>query len=1729
MKKISTNIFRKIDYDSIPESSRPDRYEMAFNAVKRSTDGKAIGLVNEGSTFSPLLIPGKISGSVYVEARNWLVVLLNTGELGYYDTKQEKYNRIYDLNDLAKNGKNECTGSSETYSCSFNISDCEEVPLDYNFWNQCNELHIVFSYNCVFYTVNIDELLNPERAKKVTCRDIKTFKCECVPTVRPVNVEGGGGAGLRNGKYRFCIRLRNKDGHPSNFFNISKEVFVGGDKNIPGEISNEFINIWISGLSCHYSAIELVVIKSIGSGASSEIIDRIDYGGGAITYEYRGDTGREIAVPIAEITTRKVNYLDGRIVKIFDGRAFYAQIKNFHNIHIQRVANQATVGLDVYKVPAEIAHHYPGLQPGERYIFGIVGQMCDGTETAVGVLSDIGLLEQRGGGGDASSPPPVDPGNPGGGLEQRTDEEDTNRVIVIAPGASVPICTRDISKVTRTDNGTPVGGESEISYQPGETGCNFGCISFVLTNTSAGEISVDYSSKCTEDPPEPGNGSSGSNGNITFDNSRSDEYVSYKDLPVDNKRTQEDGYYTDGCVTGNTACEPLGKAMSDSLKAIADALPEDSNEYGGEGDDCIECGDGDKPTGFLSAVKKFMAMTLFGPWSVGNSKNRKNKKGSRTANGLKNVMQNFLKEAEEEEVHMPYRTKVNVNSSKETNGGDELEVRADGDIGGQWDNINIYKVGSLEPKWVDSEATYPMTLNCSGGYVYGGLAGRKIRLLEVPLIKHFESPTVGSKSSKLLGVDEQSGYVFLVGLSVRSVLLDDFSGKPYCDNQPWKVVMMPRDSSNSRVLGFGMAIHTFRGDHNGRAHAVPKHGVNSRELLDRHIQRNGDDHEHEGESHNEKYIYTYLSPDTMFASIPLTATHFLKLGDLRGDGWRHGMYAEATKRVGFFERAADQKGTRQTVNMHRMDFAPGQPIKILGISKAKGDRLITPPRGISMPLLNIARESSVYFELESSIGTPEDESFIADGLTHSGLIYGAEAPCGYLIREMPRQYGSLVGAKYVDVGLYATKGATSASGLVGDSFCGPVSVRRTSYISNRVGDRTFIPSPRRTQGFFRFLGFGDPTAPPESDDIRDPKNKANRYENMGLNEAVGATGIGSVYYPGVLKCLVWFWAQSRVNAHYRQRGDEKLGQVYGGNLGTLYLDSDTPKGTPWEDSWMNRYYKEILRESRFHSVLRPVIRLGVIIGLPIWFVTHGFAVFGNIDLFLGYWIRIAIFLIVWLIMFIWVLTVSRINRMMGLREQLNDIEGGADDENVRQWEDNYTKYSNEYNVGNSIGSSIGMTDPFNVCVCNKCSETDYSVYGGNPGVNNLIYYTPRQYQNTEINAFKSVLEGDYGEMQTHTSQLQKLVSMNNMLYAVTTDGWYRLSYNGNVNYRGVEYLLGNGMALGTPHRIMEGVREGVYGCIDPNSMIITPAGAVFVDGKANTINLMTGSEVKVLAEGVSMIMDNYLDFCSSASCRDQKGGGHWYALGYDPELNRILVTKNEASGGKSWTMSYDLEEGGWISAHGYQPMMYFWDRSKMFSVKDNRVWRHNSQKSKQMFYGQYSPFTVWFNTVKMDQSMEHALDFQVDNIELHTIAKKLSEGTRNRHFTFNLAGWGNSYQMTGLHLLDTEEYKCQGFKDIREQNFVERIRRASGRAIWRINAALKDRIKNVESPILKEEDCSFIRNFDHGNAVCKGGDGNGSPLSDYYLRQMYSLDDASLSDIELTLIRTIVYGNERQE
>ena len=1676
------NVFGRLDNDAVGEMAQHDTYEMALNAVKCGNKHKGFGLANEGSTKQVVTLPSNPIGAVYVEARDWYILLFESSEIGYFNTREETYTKIMELNSIRNDDKEPCgtrITKEGTLGCGFNFKGCEWVNIEYNFWNNCNELHVEFSHGCDYYTVNIDEILDPARRKAVVCSDLKTFKCDCIPTMRAIGLEGGG-AGLPNGVYRFACRLIDKDGHRTNFFNISNPVSVGSGKNKPGEISGQYVRLHVEGLNCRYGTMELAVIKKVGGTENAFLVEKIHYGTNGVAYEYRGDNGREVAIPIAEITTKKVNYLQGRALKLHDGRMFYYQIKNHKNLNVWRYSNSLSVTLPVYRVPASIAHKYSGLQPLERYLIGLTGQYCDGTETATAPITVQGL-ESRTGTDPADDDYNENP-NTGG-----TDGE--------------------------TEPGTGSGG--------GATG-----------------------------------GGSGGNGSVTFNNSGNDEYVSYKDAPTDDRILQTDSYYTSGCITGDGACEPDIKEHIEDTRENKDTLEEGEN-----GMDCVECGqeaaqnsydvivgtdgggegDGETPPCPDTGGRIVVPDIIYIQNSAGNpafrfiaiSQTEYNalaaecEGGGSGADGKSVVeqMDEWAKEAEDRPIWQPKRTEVSVTNGKNTTGGDNT-FKGDGTYAEQYDGISIYKVGEVDPKWVASGQLYPFTKNCSGDYIYGTLAGTPVMLMEVPPINYFDSNSVGVQSAKTMGVDETAGYVYMIGLKVSGlpgVLPVDETGKPMCEKQPWKISYIPRDAVNSRVLASGILIHTFAGEANGRDHAVPKHGVNSREYIDRYIEAGGDTFNHEGAAHAEN-LYTFHSPDTDLGKVPLVCNKFIRTHQLSGDGWRHGLYAESKKDVGFWGRQRDNRGCRESVNLHTASYAYAEA-NILGITYAKGDSVIDPPPGINLPLLNLNRESSVYLRLDDNIGNHVDQSFIADGLDHAGPVFSAMAAYGHLVRDMQMQYGSLVNARYADIGLYAKGNDRTVEGLVGDAHVGSFNVRRTSYISNRVGDRTFIPSPRHYPDILRRFGFGDPTEPPDSGDRRDPKNRANRYDQMGIVAAAGATGSGSVYYPGTLKCLVFFFCQSRVNTHYRQRGDDE-GEVHARNLGKLNLDSSVPIGGHWEDSWLNRFYREIHRESKFLSVLRPALRIFVLLGLPMLVLTGLVELNAIVDI--PFKIARLILYFATYLAIIFIVTPHNINRMMGLKDQLKDSQGGADDEDLMQWEDMYCEYNADYNKYSNLAPSIGMSDPYNVCDCDDCSEEHYYRPGGVPtqGINNLIWYSARQYMSTEINAFRDVLMGDYGEMQTNASQIQALKSLNNNLYAITTDGIYQVQYDGNVQNEGLDYLLGNGRALGTPMRYQEGIRQGWSGTVDPNSIEVTPYGMVYIDEKAKAINIFNGQGVETISDnGIYNLTQNFLSFCDSGDgCRDQKIKGAWYSIGYDPRLDRILITKKDGQGG--FTLSYDPIEKTWISAHSYIPNVYLWDRATMFSVYDGRVWKHNDSTSKQMIYGKYAPYGVWYHANSLKMTMEHAAAVQFTRVEFHTVADDIKNGTTGRNVTFNKYGANTSYQMTGVYLLDTAYYKCPGHKDIRDQKFVKELYNTTP-GLWR-NEALRDNTINKDGALVQSDKCDIFRWYT-SNASCNLGDGNKSHMADYYLRQMLLLDDPALSGTELKLLRAITYGFKKQK
>lgn len=117
----------------------------------------------------------------------------------------------------------------------------------------------------------------------------------------------------------------------------------------------------------------------------------------------------------------------------------------------------------------------------------------------------------------------------------------------------------------------------------------------------------------------------------------------------------------------------------------------------------------------------------------------------------------------------------------------------------------------------------------------------------------------------------------------------------------------------------------------------------------------------------------------------------------------------------------------------------------------------------------------------------------------------------------------------------------------------------------------------------------------------------------------------------------------------------------------------------------------------------------------------------------------------------------------------------------------------------------------------------------------------------------------------------------------------------------------------------------------------------------------------------------------------------------------------------SWTISYSLKTGAWVSWHSYLPNFYMNIPEKFYSwINGNdNIWKHNKRGHYQTFYGKLYPHIVEY------VSLANPLITKIwDYLRLQTEAKQFDEETNEyvdkRFITFNKAILHNSRQCSGM-------------------------------------------------------------------------------------------------------------------
>lgn len=1710
--------------DGLEYLSPKGSYVRALHAIYASRDATGFGLVNEEEREEVRQLTGTIKGYSHIEERNQTLFFV-------YNGRSEIWLFNHSNNDVQF-----VCADKEFGNCDWGFDGCELLYAEFKQFNECNELHAYWSSDCIFHVVNIDEMLNEKRKQAVIeandCTYFDVFVATCGPHISAISAKNGGST-LESGVVSFALQFEDNEGHVSNVFDVSQRVVIESENNIGGEPGTTSAKLRIDNLSKKWNNVIIYVIQTVNQITTIKKMPSASYGDSGFTFEYYGQPGE--IVDVSTITNKSKVWLRGQDLIQKDGRMFYYNIKNERNLNYQKYANQIIVEYVEFEVSLEqqLKYHFPSLLRGEVYAIAIVWKFLDGTyshayhipgqpsEGSSGTSTAAAQAPAGGGGGVGAS---------GSSSTQYCTDGDGNCVAC----SYCDNCSACTPTGEGTDGAVASGGDDSIDdrlpddYNPIKVGDL--------------DTANQYDRKRNPSTPEDRG-------------LESDKFEDAIKTNVGNITTDEqDIIDAAGCHDTLYGCDEAEEAFTEDLGDVFGSVQSNAELLAGMGKDDPDP-DVTNTTDLNEAASKLIEDAVTNREYVTQKKPVLNY----TASNETPTGEPSGGPEEDLQTEQVIFTQQGVGQTVlDVPSGTRGTIRGDNWVDGLGNPVTEER-----PRVVSRGRTIPWTSvvdnpdnkDCDGEYFY--IQGKTTHH-QIPWGS--DKPHFRSSQNGVVNKYQPDNYEFSkthvrpMGFKISNIQFpsQDELPKPLCPVSPFKIVYVKRTDSNKRIFAKGWLQGIFNGSVYGANYAIPRHGVNSFETVDRHIAAGADGNSRKG-THSDDPIYLFHSPDTDCdqSYLPITKIH-AELG-LLGSGWMHGHYAEGQKpRNPFKGKQVDQRGARLSNNLNHYTTA-GAEADILGFSFAPSDSIVSTPPGMDLPLLNRFRASSVYLQTSARMpGDERDKSFIGVALDHF-FPTECNAPYVALYREIPDQYGSLDGLKYIDLGLVATQvhaqGTMAIEGLCGDTWIGPYSKKLPSYVSNKKGDFFHPPakqngSPCRQRAWcdsgedvlFEYMGIDHyPTKLPKSGDVQDPKNYAGLHTVAGpcgiygkSKTAAEAASVGDsesdFYGPGVLKSLVTTIVESHVNPALMQTGSPELGQVYYPKLKSLHLDSDAPNKHPWENSWLNRIYAEIVQPSASQIALKTAIRTLINLIVPAALLDN----FTNIEAIIDAAATIGVsgmMMAFWVVAANTLFTDKRLNQLLRISECRRDEEGGDLDNVIKGFEDAYCRYNWDYSAVNDIQSYYAFPLPFNTCDCDSCSKLE---------TNNEIYYSPKQNLDSEIDSYRNVRMNNYNELPSDRGKLQKLFIQNNSLYAHLTDGYAMIRLNNESLSSQIAFQqAGTGEMIGDPIFAMDGVEGGFAGTTHPNAAINTPAGYFFVDEVAKTIYRFNGQPEDIAGYGMRGFFKENLGFCTPVACYDEKTpNGMHYALGWDPRYNRLLLTKQDGSECGSFTISYSPfggENGGkWVSFHSYRPSGYFWDRNNFYSVEfaSGKIFKHHT-KNKYMV-----PFIVEFNA-----PMTSYDSFTFNSLQLHTRAEKVTGDfkypVKDLDITFNkMAAW-NSTQGTGtrpIEFISDNDGTSRSQLEKIQQDYSKIRLYKSGR-VWNSGDIVDLVVGDCrEIPLLITDcECGAFPQVNEGLFSCdthKSQDYRQRKFNDQFITYRYIFD--SHSDVRLHLVRHITEDDNPQ-
>lgn len=1571
--KLNINTFTGgLDWDSHPSTQPADSYRYMLNGITSDLYQDSF-ISNEHSNNLFIDLGSTITGSIYIQSKDATLYFLDSGELYLVSHKDKSKTFV-------------C--SDKEFGCDWKLGGCEWIEGVFKHMYSCNELFIYWSSGCEYRWINLDEMLSPKR-KAALISSIKSGEqCRSNPDCN----EGCGDRTCDYFKLFKGVKSPRATAHAyesgGTMALAGTYEFIARYKDLDGNTTNWFyftdpVSIGsphnIGGersyghIEVKYSNLDCsyhtLEIVMINSMDENRIPQKFDLHYSSAHASFNYYGQKGIPIDIAEILEkRKKTLVKGRSLFQQNSRLFPYRLKQEKNLDWQSKVNNIKAEWVAYETTIDFAQK----NNLKSFEYGEAYAFGAGVNFADYTKSLVFHIPNGGSGGST------------GGKSTNPSNLDT------------PTSTKEDEKTQ--------GLEGRASFSDGgssdDTQIELPTFTYTPKIYKRDRIQKPNSAGNTETP------------------------LSYEDR-VKASIAAMDAELSKVCESDE--CRDCTTGLCSLNQTHVDAILNDWEDLLGE---------------FTEDKLDIKAEISYSPASI-----------KEAADKIFNSIKQRERISEE-------KSTVTISSPEITPGNQNLEAR--GGSGNTYDGngnllsneqLKFVGSGSFKVK-TEENIKYPFTKNCNGDNMYGGLAGQNVKHFRFPSekeVSYYKSNAIGVPSKETPNADEHKDLsVILLGVRFTNVVLptEEELPKELNKTNPYTIYMMERTDANKSVLAKGIGIRTYVGPYKGKNYVHSRHAGNSFETVEITID-NGGDHPRMVKNPAPHDSFIMFSPDTMFRSAALPVTGIVDIGEVSGVGYRHNLYAEGLPPDNqLYGTKVDQRGTCQAINLNI--FTPGDadyenPIACTGSIYVEADtNCISPSEDMSKySLSNKYKESCLWVggklpSLKRGVTGESDASFVGDSLDHQAPIHNASVNMVALVSKKPDQYGELPNAAYIPI-LQAGGAATSIEGLCGDTFINPITIKRSGYVSDKVGNKFQIaggtgtaptrPSNKKEDRSVKdspedvlkpYIGMWHATKLPKSGDVADAKNWAGLHtvgnQVRGWTDAKTKTEPESgYYYPKVVKTLLTFTCQSSVNTYRRVVSDEFKNKFYP-KLGQYYIGSDAPDKHDWKQSFLNLFGFEDNQPSTWKLTAKILIRSIIGILMPMYQV-HDLVNIENVTDLGGFFVSTPMLGAMWYLMNQVLFTNDWIDQMLGIPQLKTDDEGGESDANLHGFHDIFAEYNWSYSKMNNIIVERGIPDPYYTCACDDCLSGQTT---------NEILFSNRQILTSNIDAYKNFQALDYLQIKADSGKLYKMFSNDNKIYAHTEDGLYV------INEQQIEpNSFQSGLYI-EPYQIGENIPEGIYGLIDPKGAISTQYGYFWVDRQARKVYQFDKSIVEISAYRMHNFFKDYLNFCSTSNCIDEKTSGIFYSMGVDPRLNRLLLTKNDPSG--SWTISYSFIKKKWVSFHSYVPKAYNWDRDDIFSIKGSEVWIHknndegeggdSSPCTFQSFFGTQYPHIIDFVVKENPDNYLNA--FELNSLILDTQASYCDNNgltTSSRKETFDKIGVWNSWQTAGLNnivLRDTE-------------------------------------------------------------------------------------------------------------